>query len=48
LINFPNGSEGGVMIQWKQCYDCWTIFSIFKETEVFPLLSNGVRPIKTD
>jgi len=23
------------MIQWEQCYDCWTIVSIFKQTDVF-------------
>jgi len=25
------------MIQWQQYYDCWTIFSILKETDVFRL-----------
>jgi len=24
-----------VMIPWQQCYDCWTILSIFKEADVF-------------
>jgi len=26
-----------VMNQWKKCYDRWTIFSCFKETDVFRL-----------
>jgi len=30
------------MIQWWQCYDCYTILSIFKETDVFSPLRNGV------
>jgi len=34
------------MIQWWQCYDCWSIISIFKETDVFPVWELEFRPIR--
>jgi len=38
LLIFLIAAQVDVMIQWQQCYDCWTIFSsIFKEADVFRL-----------
>jgi len=34
-----------VMIQWYQCYDRWTIFSIIQRKWSFLSLRNGIRPI---
>jgi len=32
-MNILNRSESRCDDQWWQCYDCWTIFSIYKETD---------------